>query len=186
MTATAGLDTTYSPEQIDACLMVIATQGGQIRRSVPLLRHRLGITVSEATLRTWKNETHSERYFELQEDYGDSIARRAAARSMEIAELASDGVETFVQKAIDGAARIEPVTAGDVRDLATSARNLSQVQVNSVEKARLLRDQPTEVHSLESLEELVGVLQAAGVVKQPEPIDGELVEEENPALEAPA
>ena len=83
---------------------------------------------------------------------------------MEIAERASEGVARFVDAAIDGLGHVPVEKAGDVRDLATSARNLSQVQVNSVEKARLLRDQPTEVHSLESLDELVGILQAAGVV----------------------
>lgn len=175
----------YAPEQIDTCLMLLATQGGIVRRAMPLIREQLELDVSEATLKKWRDETHEQRYFELQEDYGNAIARRAAARSMEIAELAAEGVEKFVTKAIEAADRIDAETPGDMRDLATSARNLSQVQVNSVEKARLLRDQPTEIQSLESLDELVDVLRQAGVVREPEPIDAEH-EEEPEALEPPA
>lgn len=174
-----ALYTPYSREEIDLTLTVLATNGGNITRTLSILRgHDKDVfgKLTKDTVLDWKNELHHHRYCELQDEYADSIARRAAARSMEIAELASAGVESFVQKAIDGAATITPATPADVRDLATSARNLSQVQVNSIEKARLLRDQPTEVHSLESLEELVGVLQAAGVVKNAT-IDGEAVEE---------
>lgn len=177
----------YAPEEIDLVLVTVAVNAGNVTRSLKILKEHdpqaFGKLGAE-TVRSWKGELYEQRYFELQEEHSAAIAHRAAARSMEIADLAAVGVEKFVVKAIEGAEKIIPETAAEARDLATSARNLSQVQVNSVEKARLLRDQPTEVHSLESLDELVATLQAAGVV--PGVVDAEAVEEEAPAELEPA
>lgn len=174
----------YSPEQIDVCLMVVAMYGGRVRTALRELSESYGFKPHEQQVAKWKNELYADRYRELQEEYADAIARRAAARAMELSELAADGVEKFLHKALGAADQIEAETVADIRDLATSARNISQVQANSIEKARLMRDQPTDLHALESLDELVDVLRAAGVVREL-PVDAD-AEEAPLEVEAPA
>lgn len=127
----------FTEEQIRRGLLTLAMHGGN---SVPAARElqQYGIEISERTLREWKNDRHSELYRELHRAHGQEIEQ---ALVPEFRELAQAGVMA-ARKAIDKT--VEQMDAGELRDPASAARNLTVTAATAMDKLYLATDRPTE------------------------------------------
>jgi hypothetical protein len=159
----------YSRENTELVLRLLALNGGNVRRTQRQLVAE-GLKVPEGTINHWSRVTHVSRYAQIQEELQGEVARRMGARALEIAAKSMDATELAVCKAQTALENdeLEP------RDLGPTARNLSQVHANSVDKGRLLLDQPTEIKEFNMTEAINELKELLGT--KPVAIEGEAAE----------
>lgn len=129
----------YSPAQVTAALMQLVANGGNVKRTSEQLVDD-DFQVPESTLRLWKNETHSEQYTRLEEQYGKELEREA----VEIARgtmLRAAGLEELVLDKI--AARLDEDKI-DARDLPTVLRSLTDTKAKTTDRLLALTGRPVQ------------------------------------------
>jgi hypothetical protein len=164
----------YTPENVELGLQMLALSGGRPRAACKMLKQQGGPDIHRDTLMAWRERYHA-RYVEICEERQAEVHRAMAAKATEIAEKAAGATELLVDATVESIGDLEG------KDLAISARNLSQVHAAAVEKTLLLRGQATQIHKIESLDEVVDALSALGVINGEEPVDAEVVDEEEMA-----
>ena len=147
-------------EEMEFVLRSVARQAGNVAAAVRLLngtralRKRLSVKV----VRRWVSESFADRYQQIVEERMDDIERLAGQRALLFAEETRVATELAVGKTTNALNGDKPTEA---REFSTTARNLSQVRATEIEKSRLMRDQPTDIHDFnlsEAVEELRDLL----------------------------
>jgi hypothetical protein len=150
--------TSYTPEQVTKSLMAVVAHGGNCSQAAEELIDD-EFMVPESTLRLWKNETHVERYAQLQrraaqelEDQAVDVARRIINRADALAERALDQLDGK----IDGM---------DGKELALAVQKLADVKSKQVEKLMALTGRGDGRGEGEDLAQLARGLAQAGLLK---------------------
>jgi len=150
---------TYGEEDIEHGLQAMAIASGNSRRAAEVLKHAGYRAPDHTTLSRWASRIHQERYRELQREMKDELnARRAdthEALSQAYGEMEWEILERLRNK-------LPEMKGGE---LATAANKFSIASAVHTDKARLYRDEPTEIVQKHDPIEALRKLQALGVVK---------------------
>lgn len=174
----SGVD--YSPEQVTMALMAMVAHGGDVKAVAEELIDE-EFQVPAPTLRRWKNETHAERYRELELKYAAELEQITIEKLRRNAQLAAE-IETEL---------LERVRNAPVEQSAQALKAVADSRAKSVDKLLALtgRD-PSGGGAQPDLTELLRSMAAKGLVKinveleapRDEPVDAEVVGDA-PALE---
>lgn len=147
----------YTPEQITQGLTALALAGGNSVTAEAQLAE-LGCPIPARTLCAWRTDQHPERYRDICNEVAPQIEARVihlqrelAVRATETALLAADLERDRLSK-------------GDVKDAASSARNLSTVAGIAVDKIMSLTGRPTSVIEHRTVDESLNKLKRLGLV----------------------
>ena len=147
----------HSAEQIEAALVVLALESGNVRRTRKRLAEMdIFDKVPPATTITRWPETYRDRYVEIREEVAPRIQARMADIHMDLAER----LTSLEHATIDELESEMSELSG--KDKAALLRNVAVAAAISVDKARLLSDQPTAIVKRE-LPEIFRALAAKGV-----------------------
>lgn len=128
----------YTEEQIDRALVEVALHGGNTRAAHRNLKAE-GIDIPRATIQVWTTKTKTERYQQLRAELVPRIHAKIAADCEDTATEAARLERKMLAKLGDDFDQIAP------RDQAGAIRNVSTVKAINVDKANLLRGQPTGI-----------------------------------------
>lgn len=142
----------FDEEEITTALLTLAHHAGNSERAAAQLQQQ-GLQISSRTLRGWREGKHAERYRQLHETHGREIETAL------IPELRSNAIEgaRVALLAIQKAA--EEIEAGNVRDLASAARNLQVASATAMDKLYLATDRPNAPREQRSVEEILRSLE---------------------------
>jgi len=126
----------YTVEQVDRALLVLAMNGGNSLRAADELADQ-GIEIDDSTLRLWKSKHYPRRYLHIQEQYGRRLEDVLVAQQREIAIAAS-------LKALEGIQQID-FNRIDHRDKARSVQALQTTAGIGTDKVLTLTGRPTAV-----------------------------------------
>lgn len=148
----------YTPEQITAGLTVLALCGGDAARAEAQLTEQ-GQRVPDSTLQAWRDTFHPERYRDICTDLAPQIEARVVHLQRELAVRATEGALL--------AANLERtrIENGEVKDAASSARNLSTVAGIAVDKILSLTGRPTSITEHRNADQVLGRLERLGLLK---------------------
>lgn len=160
----------YNTEDVEIGLRVLALNGGVYKAAHQQLLGE-GMEIPAETLRNWATSQFVQKYADIQSDLHDKINERVAGQAMDIAARA----QAIEQKLMDRLDDPEVMAEIPARDLAKSLAQVAQAKGTNVEKAALLRGQPTEIHEIRGKELTEGLryLRRMGVIE----LDDEDVEE---------
>jgi hypothetical protein len=128
----------YTEEQIDRALTEVALCGGNTHHAARNLK-AAGMPVPRRTLRTWVERTQVERYLRLRAELVPRIHAKIAQECEDSAELAGQLERRMLAKLGEDFEKLPP------RDQPGAIRNVATVKGINVDKAALLRGQPTEI-----------------------------------------
>lgn len=149
----------WTQQDIEKCLHVLAWENGSAIRSMPIIKEQFGISVPKATLVTWKNRLHRDRYHQIREEVIPKIRARAAESAMSLAEEQAEVSAQIL-------ARIkEELPEIPARDLAGALRNVETSKAINLDKHQVLTGAPTSVVEHRSLRDLIQGLEKRGVVR---------------------
>jgi hypothetical protein len=166
------------PAKIELALQLCALNSGNVSATITQLKEQVGMSLQRKTLERWIKGPYSKRYRELYEQHEEGVRGAAAVVAREIASKSADLTDELLERTREKMDEIDP------RDLAPSARAVSQVHASMTEKAQLLTGQPTQRVDHGELHEILGELRQMGVLPAAEVVDAELVEDERKALPA--
>jgi len=149
-----------TPEEVEHGLLVLAECNGNFHRAAGILEEQ-GLRISQDTLRCWmkgrlKGGRYAKRYEEIRAEVLPKIQERAAERHMELADKAMD-VELLIAERLK-----EKVKHIEARDLPGAQRNVATTSAVHVDKALLLRGEPTEIHGQKDISGTLRKLKARG------------------------
>lgn len=148
-----GRPSRFSEEDIRRCLLTLAKHAGNTVRAAAELTEG-GTPISNETLRTWRDGKHAELYRHLHDQYGHEIEQALIPHYRELALTATEAAKLAVTKTI------EQLEAGNCKDPAGTARNLSTTGAIAMDKLYLATDRPTEIHHNLTADELLDRLEA--------------------------
>ena len=128
----------YTEEQIDRALVEVALCAGNTHAAHRNLR-ALGFEVPRATLYEWITRTQAERYQRVRVELAPRIAAKIAAECEDTAEVAGALERNMIAKLAKDYDKLAP------RDQAGALRNVSTTKAINIDKAALMRGQPTEI-----------------------------------------
>jgi hypothetical protein len=128
----------YTEDEIDRALVEVALCNGNTYAAHRNLK-ATGIDIPRATIRDWATKTQTERYQRLRVELVPRIHAKIAAECEDTAELAGRLEREMLVKLAKDYKDLAP------RDQAGAIRNVSTVKAINVDKAALLRGQPTEI-----------------------------------------
>lgn len=146
-------------DEVKACLRLLALNGGQQRLTAKQLRDE-GLPVKEQTLAWWRDRSFPRLYMQIRKEMGRDIGEQIAGNALERALEADNAEQVYLQEAVKKVGKVPE------KDLAKNALALAQAKGQNIEKAALLRHEPTQIvevdvtTSIETLERL-GVMTKA-------------------------
>lgn len=161
-----------SEAEVDACLRVLALNGGGVKRTIDQLRAAEISTVSVAQLTRWRDSLFRSRYYEIRRQLAGEVSEDLAGRSLERAMQADDVQAEALERLAENVSELRP------SDLAPAVRALAQAKDSDVKVAQLLRDRPTEIKETRSVSELMQVLNSVPGLIEGNVMDAEVVEDE--------
>lgn len=160
----------WTENEVDSILKLLVANGGSATKTVEQLRCE-GINMERTALETWRDHAFPHRYLLLRTEMQREISEDLAGRMVETALEADNATRTYIEKAV---AKVDQV---DPDHLAKNALALANAAGNSVEKAHLLRNMPTEIVKVD-LAESIEVLERLKVIEPDEEVvDAEVVED---------
>lgn len=120
-----------------------------------------GISLHRNTLRQWRDKYFPRRYAQIRRELGREVSEEVAGRALERALEADEAEQAYIQAALAKVEEVEP------NHLAKNALALANAKSTNVEKAQLLRNQPTEIKRV-NVEEAISTLERLGVAKRVE------------------
>lgn len=157
--------------EVKAALRLLALNGGQQRITCKQLRDE-GLPIKEQTLAWWRDRSFPRLYMQIRKEVGGDVGEIIAGRALERALEADDVEKAYIEEAKAKVGEVDP------NHLAKNALALSNAKANNVEKAQLLRGQPTEIVEVD-VNASIEVLERLGVAEKREAIDVEVLEEED-------
>lgn len=150
--------------EVKAALRLLALNGGQQRITTKQLRDE-GFPIKEQTLAWWRDRSFPRLYMQIRKELQGDIAEEIAGRAMERAREADDAQRAYLQASMQKVDEVSP------DHLAKNALALANAQSVNIEKAQLLRGQPTSIEEVD-VNVSIEVLERLGVAeKQPKHID---------------
>jgi hypothetical protein len=133
--AERALRRTYTPDEVDTGLTVLALCGGDSSEAERRLQ-AAGQPIPSSTLRDWRTHTHADRYVAICHERAPEIEKRVLQRSQEIQQRA---LATSL-KAVNEAER--QLDNGEAKDPAGTAKNLALTYGIITDKSLLLQGRP--------------------------------------------
>jgi predicted nucleic acid-binding protein len=141
-------------DQVDACLLALALNGGAIARTVRQMKGQ-GIKVSADQLADWRDKFpkryswhHTENSRRLEDDIVAGQRELIAAA----VEAAKDAIAVEAKR----------IAAGDVKDASATARNLATVAGIGTTKILELTGRPTQITEVRKPEQIIAQLKQIG------------------------
>lgn len=131
-----------TPEEVDLCLKVLILNGGDAKGSQEQLR-ATGLDIERHSLTEWRDRAFPRRYSQLRRDLGREVSEEVAGRALERALELDKAEQVYIGKAL---AKVDEV---DANHLAKNAYALANAKSQNVEKAQLLRNQPTSIQRVD-------------------------------------
>jgi predicted RNA-binding Zn ribbon-like protein len=137
---TGTLRRTYTTEQVDEYLLIVARKGGNCDRAAREIKERHGLDMDPSTLWRWKNENHADRYLEL----AQGLSRREAEAGIEqayresIIEFQEIG-QNLRGRLVDNISKVE------AKDLPKALRDITLAGAVATDKYLLVGDRPTQI-----------------------------------------
>jgi hypothetical protein len=160
--------------EVDTALKLLALNGDKPKLACEQLAEE-GIDLKPEALRMWRDRSFPRRYIQLRQELAKDVGEDIAGRAMEGAMQALEAQSKYIEAAVDKLDRVPPA------HLANNVAALAQAVGVLVEKAQLLRDRPTEITEVRSIDENLAVLERYGVIKRQDTIDAEVLEESDVA-----
>lgn len=167
-----GGQSKWTEPEIEIALRTLAMNSGNLRATERQLAAN-DFPVPYSTLRRWAGELHATRYQEIKKRVVPELQAIIAERCEELA-LSATALESQMMRELVG--KTDDMNG---RDLSTALRNVSTTKGINVDKARIMRDQPTEIPSEDrSMREIVRGLERFGLVKVHRELLGDTIDAE--------
>lgn len=163
----------FTPEEVDAGLMMLAFCGGNSGEASRRLKEQ-GYNLSDRVLRKFRSTTYPERYAELHRTRAQEIEDVIVTKMRETALQAADVQQRALEKTV------EQLDNGELRDASTAARNAAVVQGIATDKLLTLTGRPTTVVEHRDAEDVL-----RGLAQRFPGLIVEGTAEEDPAPELP-
>lgn len=160
----------HPEDVVEGVLKLLIANGGQSQITSEQLKEE-GLDLDRRTLEAWKAKQFPRLYMRLRKDLGREVGEQIAGRALERALEADAAQQRYIEEAVAKVKEVDP------NHLAKNALALANAKGQDIEKAALLRGQPTERvevdvrASIETLERL-GVAQK----QPPKHVEAEEVE----------
>jgi hypothetical protein len=145
-----------SEHEIDRALATLVACGGSVTAAAEQLE------MSDRTLRSWRTK-HAVRYAELHDKVAPQIEDELVRAARSTALLAFDTTRLGVEKTR------EALEADKVKDPAAATRNIATTGAILTDKLLALTGRPTAITEHRNPDQLLKDLQAAGVLRLPQP-----------------
>lgn len=127
----------HPEDVVEGVLKLLIANGGQSLVTAEQLKEE-GLDLDRRTLESWKKTQFPRLYMRLRKDLGREVGEQIAGRALERALEADEAQQKYIEAAVD---RLPEV---DANHLAKNALALANAKGQDIEKAALLRGQPTE------------------------------------------
>jgi hypothetical protein len=155
---TAG---TFTEPEIAEALRTLALYGGSYSRASTALQAQ-GLPIPASRLKSWREDRYPVEYEDTVYRLRESIGSQVSDGAMEVAANA----QALSAKMIDRLqTELHDVPA---KELAKAALNMAQTSRTNIEVARLLRNEPTSIQEVRSVDETLDVLRDLDVLDVPE------------------
>jgi hypothetical protein len=154
--------------EVKGALRLLALNGGQQRITCKQLRDE-GFPIKEQTLAWWRDRSFPRLYLQIRKEVGGDVGEQIAGRALERALEADDVERAYIEEAKAKVGEVDP------NHLAKNALALSNAKANNVEKAQLLRGQPTEIVEVD-VNASIEVLERLGVAEKAIDVESEEIE----------
>lgn len=165
-----GGNVNRTPEEVDMCLKVLILNGGDCKNTAIQLKEEgmkvEGMKVDRNALRKWRDTMFPRRYAQLRRELGRDVSEEIAGRALERALELDKAEQAYIEEAQKKLGEVAP------NHLARSAYALANAKGQNVDRAQLLRNQPTSIVRVD-IDDAVKTLERLNVV---ESIDGEAEE----------
>ena len=151
----------FTEEEITSGLMAVIAWAGNAHAASRYLKAEKGLSISPATLYSWKT-THVVRYDELRDKYAGQLEANLANEMRDVARLAMDVQRVALEKT---KVRLD---AGEDNDPARSAANAATVAQKMTDKLLSLTGRPTQITETRNLDEILRSLAARKIIQIPE------------------
>lgn len=148
------------PNEVDLVLKVLVLCGGECKKAERQLEAE-GRKVNRTTLQQWRDYEFPRRYAELRSTLGRDVSEEMAGRALERALQADEATQAYIAKAVERLNEVEP------NHLAKNAYALANAMGTNVDRAQLLRSQPTEIVKLD-VNEAISRLERLDVARRVE------------------
>jgi hypothetical protein len=155
-------------DEVKASLRLLVLNGGEVRRTAKQLRDE-GLPVKEQTLGWWRDRSFPRLYMQLRKELGREVSEKIAGNALERALEADTAEKTYIAEAI---AKVQEVSPDH---LAKNALALANAKATNIEKAQVLRHEPSQIIEVD-VNASIEVLERLGVVDKT--IDAEVIGEE--------
>jgi hypothetical protein len=159
----------HSEQEVKLALELMAINGGAIKPAHDILKAE-GIVVSRNTLPKWRDHYFPRLYAATRRELGKDISEKIAGKAFERALQADAIQEKYLQEAEARLKDVEP------NHLAKNVQALATAKGQDIEKARLLRNEPSEIKEVRTVDEITAFLISKGIAKRVDEIDGEAEE----------
>jgi hypothetical protein len=147
----------YTQVEVAQALRTLALYGGSESRAARALASE-GLPIPKETLALWRSERYPVEYEDIVYRLRESIGSQVSDGAMEVASNA----QALSAQMIDRLqAELHEVPA---KELAKAALNMAQTSRTNVEVARLLRNEPTSIQEVRSVDETLDVLADLDVI----------------------
>lgn len=148
----------YEPDVVDQALLQLVLNDGNVTKTCRDME-TAGVSIPRKTLADWR-DTYPRRYQFHATQSARELEERIVTKQRAIASAALDVVHDAIQKEADR------VKAGDVRDMAASARSMATTSAIATDKLLAMTGRPSSIVQHERKpEQIIAKLQELGVVE---------------------
>lgn len=163
-----GRRTRYTEREVENALKIVVFYGGQASAAAAFLAEE-GVSIDAKTLSHWRDRAFPRLYLRLRRELSREVGEEIAGRAMERALQADNAEKLYIEAAANKVNHVEP------NHLAKNVLALANAKGQNIEKAQLLRHEPTQIIETRDLGDLVGVLERLKVVEKPVAVEAEEV-----------
>ncbi len=176
-TEAGGKLTDHTIEDVEFALRLYAYNGGNASSTAATLETTYGIKVHPATIRNWSERLFPQRFVQIQKELQTEITDRVAGKIADVAHQQVDLQAKWTEHLAD-----QPLDDITPDKLASGLRSIAQATSSNIEKAQLLRDQPTAIVK-HTPDDALKFLKDLGIFVEGEAVEeADVVEETNPQL----
>lgn len=148
----------HTLEDIEISLRVLIFNGGDSKLAAEHLLDVYRIKVHPTMLKKWAYTHFPDRYAVLQQELRSEVSEKIAGMLSENAQRATQTQAKIIDRLDENVNELAP------KDLANAARQVAQAGALDIEKARLLRDEPTDIVENRDPEKILEALERLNVI----------------------
>lgn len=153
----------YTEHQVERGLYALIAFGGMPAPAHRALKDAFDLDIPTATLKTWRDSTHQERYTNLQIKHGQDIEEAMVRDTRDLARAAGalvrESIELTYNKIAEAPHLIRATEAAQI------AASMAKVQQTNIDKMLTLTGRPDQITETRSAADIIRALQAKGVVQ---------------------